>query len=545
MTFLFTDIEGSTELLKRLGRDRYDRLLGDHMRILRGAVEAAGGQVVDTQGDALFCVFGTAREGVLASVDSQRALAEYEWPDGVSVRVRMGVHSGEPKTGELGYVGIGVHQAARVGAAAHGGQVLVSDTVRALAAEDLPSGVSLRDLGAYQLKDIDEPIRLYQVVAAGLQERFPAPRTVSRSRGRRTRLVVVAAGVAVAGVVVAAVLLTTRSASAKPVRLEANSVAVLDAKTGKPLGDVPLGFAPTNIVAAGDDVWVLNGYGRTAVAIDPKGLRVDQTVGTDGDPYSQYALAGNEWVAYPGGVDEFNSDGKTSLALWRRAQGTEAINAGSADACRPSITGNGKTVWVAEGRRFAVIDATSGTVRRKLTLPGMKGAVPALGAAPALVCYGLRYSSQLGLLATRNADVSFGRLDARSGAYTTIASNIGLNVAGADRWGNFVAEPGFGSLWLTGTTQNLKTLKIAGVLSQLDLISGQTTSQTPLASASEATAAPIAVDPTGVWALEPPSEAIAQVDPNTAQIRRTVSLHHFANVVAAGHGRIWVGLASP
>ena len=548
VTFLFTDIEGSTELLKRLGRDRYDGVLGDHMRILRAAVAAAGGRVVDTQGDGTFCVFGTAREAVAASVEAQRGLADCEWPDGVSVRVRMGMHSGEPKTGEQGYVGIGVHLAARVGAAAHGGQVLLSDTARALAADDLPLGVTLRDLGAHRLKDIDEPVRLYQVVAAGLQERFPAPRGASRGRGRRTRRVVVAAGVAVAGGVVAAVFLTTRSASAKPVRLEANSIAVLDAKTGKPVGDVTLGFDPTSVVAGGDEVWVLNGFGRTAVAIDPRTLHVDQTFGTDGDPYAQYAAAGNEWVVFPGGVDEFNSDGKTSIALWRAAQGTPMINAGQTDACKPSITGNGKTVWMVEGRHLAVIDGTSGSVLRKLTLPGMNGAVSTLGAVPAIVCYRLIHSSRAGLLTTRNADVSLGQLDPDSGAYTIIASNIQPNVAESDFSGGFTGGVGFGSLWLTGATLNVKTLKTVGVLSRLDLMSGETTSQTQLASVSDTMGNPtgeVAIDPTGVWALEPPAQAIVQVDPNTAQIRRTVPLQHFPNVVAAGHGRIWVGLASP
>jgi class 3 adenylate cyclase len=534
VTFLFTDIEGSTELLKRLGRDEYDGVLAQHARILRAAVASAGGRVVDTQGDALFCVFPTAREAVLASIEAQRGLTGHDWPDGVSVRVRMGVHSGEPKTGEQGYVGIGVHRAARIGAAAHGGQVLLSDTARALAADDLPAGVSLRDLGAHRLKDIDEPVRLYQVVAAGLQERFPAPRTADRGRGRRTRVMLVAVGVVIAAGVAAAVLLTTGSASAKPVKLEANSLAVLDPRTGRPVGDVPLGFAPTNVVAGGDDIWVLNGDARTAVAIDPKRLRVAQTIGTDGDADSQYATGANEWVAIPGGVDELNSDGKEDVTLWPPSRGTSVLNAGSGEACQPSVTGDGKTVWVAEGRHFAAIDAASGNVLRKLTLPDVTGL------RPGSVCYGLIGSSQ-GLLATRSADLSFGQLDPRSASYTPLVSNIGLNVAGSDVSGNITGTAGFGSLWLSGSSQNIKTLKTVGVLSQLDLVSGQTTSQTQLPTIGE-----VASDPTtGIWALEPATEAIAQVDPNTGQIQRTISLHHFAYAVSAGHGRIWVGLTSP
>ena len=212
----------------------------------------------------------------------------------------MGLHSSEPKTGDEGYVGIGVHRAARVGAAAHGGQVLVSETARALVADDLPTGVSLRNLGVHRLKDIDEPVRLYQVVASGLQERFPPPRTVQHGLSRRARLVLVAAALVIAGGATAAVLLTTGSASAKPVRLVANSIAVLDPKSGKPVGNVPIGFAPTNVTANGDQIWVSSWPARTAIAIDPERLQVVQTVGIDGDPDTQYSLKGKEWVGIPG-----------------------------------------------------------------------------------------------------------------------------------------------------------------------------------------------------------------------------------------------------
>ena len=534
VTFLFTDIEGSTELLKRLGRDEYESLLTQHARVMRETVDDHGGRIVDTQGDGMFCAFRSARDSVAAAIDAQRRLAEHEWPEQSRVRVRMGLHSGEPKSGELGYVGIGVHRAARIGAAAHGGQVLLSETARALAADDLPSGVSLRDLGVHRLKDIDEPLRLYQVVADGLEQRFPPVRTAGGGHGRQRRLVLIAVTVVVAGAVVAAVVVTTESAAAKPVRLVADSLAVVDPQSGKPVGDVPLGFAPTGVAAGGNEIWVLNGYGRTAVAIDPHRLRVDQTVGIDGDPDDQYASGGNEWVAIPGGVDELNSDGKATIALWRPAQGGHGVNAGSAEACQPSITGNGRSVWVAEGRHFGVIDAASGSVLRKLTLPGVGGVVP----VP--VCYGLRNSPQ-GLLATRSADLSFGRLDPRSGSYTPLASNLGLNVAGSSWSGSISGAAGFGSLWLTGASQNVNTLKTIGVLSRLDLVSGQTTSQTPLTSSGA-----VAIDPTtGVWVLEPPNEEAAQVDPTSAQVVRTVALGHVANVIAAGHRHIWIGLASP
>ena len=408
VTFLFTDIEGSTELLKRLGRDRYESVLAEQAGVLRAAVAAYGGRVVDTQGDSLFCAFRSAREGVSAAIEAQRELALHEWPEQVRVRVRMGLHSGEPKAGEERYVGIGVHRAARIGAAAHGGQVLVSETARALVSDDLPAGVSLRDLGVHRLKDIDEPVRLYQVVAAGLEDRFPAPRTLPPGRRRRARLGLVVAVLVVAGAAAAGVLLATGSATAEP-RLVANSIAVIDPKSGKPVGDVPLGFSPTDVDAGGDRIWVLNGFARTATAIDPSTLRVVQTVGVDGAPDSQYAIGGREWVGFPGGVDEIDSSGVAKITLWRPPT----------YRCFVFVTGHGRSVWVSEGQNVAVLDAASGSVLRKLRLPA------APGAPPGTTCYGVRYTGGQ-LLAIRNPDYSIGPLDLRSKSFTPVATDIAL-----------------------------------------------------------------------------------------------------------------------
>ena len=191
VTFLFTDIEGSTALLKQLGHDRYDEVLADHERLLRAAIAAHDGRVVDTQGDSFFAAFQTAGDAVAAAADAQRELAAHEWGGGVEVKVRMGLHTGEPKVGEERYVGIGVHRAARIGAAGHGGQVLLSSTTKELAEEDLPSGVTIRDLGERRLKDIDQPQRLYQLIVEGLQSEFAQLKTLDvelrRKRAACTR----------------------------------------------------------------------------------------------------------------------------------------------------------------------------------------------------------------------------------------------------------------------------------------------------------------------------------------------------------------------
>ncbi|HKZ84345.1 MAG TPA: adenylate/guanylate cyclase domain-containing protein [Anaerolineae bacterium] len=172
VTFLFTDIEGSTQLLQRL-RDEYAAVLGDHHRILRAAFEKWNGREIDTQGDAFFVVFVRASDAIAAVVDAQRALAAHAWPEGVVVRVRMALHTGEAILTESGYVGLDVHRAARIGSAGHGGQVLLSETTQALVKFDLPDGVTLRDLGEHHLKDLRTPKRLYQLVIAGLPADFP------------------------------------------------------------------------------------------------------------------------------------------------------------------------------------------------------------------------------------------------------------------------------------------------------------------------------------------------------------------------------------
>ena len=171
VTFLFTDIEGSTRLLQELGDD-YGQVLSDQRRILRGAFEAAAGREVDTQGDAFFFSFPRAKDAVRAAVEGQRALSEHEWPRGAEVRVRMGLHTGEPTLGEEGYLGLDVVRAARICSAGHGGQILVSETTRALLGNDVPSGVSVRDLGEQRLKDVQHE-RVYELALDESPHEFP------------------------------------------------------------------------------------------------------------------------------------------------------------------------------------------------------------------------------------------------------------------------------------------------------------------------------------------------------------------------------------
>ena len=182
VTFLFSDIEGSTRLLQSLG-ERYPGVLETHQRLLRDAFGAHGGSVVGTEGDSFFVVFPDAGEALAAAVTSQRTLEEQAWPEGARVRVRMGLHTGRGTLGGDSYVGLDVHRAARIAAAGRGGQLLISETTQALVENALPEQIALRDLGDHRLRDLERPERLYQVVIPGLPAEFPPIRSAEPRLG--------------------------------------------------------------------------------------------------------------------------------------------------------------------------------------------------------------------------------------------------------------------------------------------------------------------------------------------------------------------------
>ncbi|HEX2710614.1 MAG TPA: NB-ARC domain-containing protein, partial [Candidatus Acidoferrales bacterium] len=179
VTFLSTDVEGSTELLQRLGDSRYADVLGEHWRLLRAAIREGDGREVSTQGDGVLVEFRNATDAVKAALAAQLAITMYPWPDGVVVRVRMGLHTGERVDSAGGPVSLNVNRAARIREAGHGGQILVSGTTWSLVENDLPEGVSARDLGSHRLKDLKQPERIFQLLHPQLPAEFPPLRSLS------------------------------------------------------------------------------------------------------------------------------------------------------------------------------------------------------------------------------------------------------------------------------------------------------------------------------------------------------------------------------
>jgi class 3 adenylate cyclase len=192
VTFLFTDVEQSTAVVRKLGRD-YAEALRHNRDLQRAAFAEHGGHEVDTQGDSFFVVFTRARDAVLGAVDAQRAFEAYEWPTGHELHVRMGLHTAEPHPWEGGYVGVGVHRAARICAVGHGRQVLLSRSTAGLIDDEDLRGVGLRDLGAHRLKGLDRPERIFQLLVDGLPSEFP-PLNTMEGAGLATETLVILFG---------------------------------------------------------------------------------------------------------------------------------------------------------------------------------------------------------------------------------------------------------------------------------------------------------------------------------------------------------------
>ena len=318
VTFLFTDIEGSTRLLKLLGGELYGQALDEHRRIVREAFDEHEGREIDTQGDSFFVAFRRAKDAVAAAIACQRRLAAHRWPKAADLRCRMGIHTGEPAMGGERYVGMGVHRAARICAAGHGGQVLLSQTTRELLRDDPIPEVTVRDLGEHQLKDMDEPERIYQLAAPGLTEEFPVLKTAAsspfegregelaeaasaelarhwRRPGRRTLIVATFAAAAIGAI--AGVLLTQGGGATAGAGVTADAVGVIDPNSAKVVSAIPVGSAPADVAVGAHAVWVTNTNANTVTKINPANNTIQQTTTVGAGPAGVAVGGGAVWVA--------------------------------------------------------------------------------------------------------------------------------------------------------------------------------------------------------------------------------------------------------
>ena len=369
VTFLFTDIEGSTRLLKQL-RDRYEEVLAEHQRLLRSAFDAHGGHEVDTQGDSFFVAFSSAREALLAAVEGQLSLLSHEWPHDAPVKVRMGIHTGQAAERDGTYTGLAVHRTARICAAGHGSQILLSHATQTLLEdEEEDIGISFRDVGEHLLKDFDRPVRLYQASADGLPAGFPPLRsagappsaaedTVSEPR-RRRRIGIAALGVAVAAAVAVGGFLLVRGGGSSGGSIPPNHLGVIDPETNKIVGDVQAGSGPGALATGAGSIWVANTTDRTVMRISAKRRVRTATISLNGrTPTGLGFGAGALWVAH-------GFRGQVS----RVDPGSNRVQATIDDVADPgsnhgALTVAGHSVWVAYGdSTLARIDPTAMRVK--------------------------------------------------------------------------------------------------------------------------------------------------------------------------------------
>jgi YVTN family beta-propeller protein len=501
VTFLFTDIEGSTQLVKQLGSD-YAEVLAEHQRILRAAFQAHGGREVDTQGDSFFVAFRRAKDAVAAAVDAQRDLAAHSWPDGAQVKVRMGLHTGEPQVGEERYVGLGVHKAARVGAAGHGGQVLLSRATRELVEDDLPPGVTIRDLGERRLKDLERPEHLWQLVIEGLPSQFGALKTLDVELARkRRRMYAGAALIGVLAVAVAIPVFALGQGSDGGTIVESNSVAVIDAESNKVVDSVHVGIRPGPVAVGEGAVWVGNQDDRTLSRIDPATHTVAQNLPLGTTPTGVAAGAGAVWVAngLRGSVSRVdpgvNTVVETIPVSFRSAEGSVAIGEGA--------------VWAAfGGGEVGKIDPRSNEILAK-------GVV---GSTPSAVAWGEGW-----VWVTNAGDNTMSQVNPRT------TSEVATPSTGTRPQSVTVGD---GAVWVTNESDD--------TVSRID------------ATSRSSTTIPVGDTPTGivfgagaVWVANSGDGTVTKIDLETYEPVRTIHVGNSPTGITVGDGVVWVTVQAP
>jgi peptide/nickel transport system substrate-binding protein len=359
ITFLFTDIEGSTRLERHL-RERYRDVLSEHQRLLREAFARFGGREIDTQGDSFFVVFPRARDAVAAAVEVQRALGSQAWPDERDVRVRIGMHTGEASPSDGRYVGLAVHRAARIAAAGHGGQILLSGSTRDVVEDDLPSEQRLSDLGEQRLKDLPRSERVFQLVAPGLASDFPPLKSfegLAPPWWRKTRVLAPVA-VVLAAFVAAGALRLGADGEAGAAGVSANALGLIDQGSGNIDGEVTVDAAPTGVARGEGAVWVTNAHDGTVSRIDPAGRTLRQTIDVGSSPSGIAVGAGAVWVTNHDDATVSRIDPETDRVVQTIAVGNGPL----------AVAYGEGSVWVTNSadRTVSRIEPESGRVVRRI-----------------------------------------------------------------------------------------------------------------------------------------------------------------------------------
>jgi ABC-type transport system substrate-binding protein/class 3 adenylate cyclase/glutamine cyclotransferase len=520
VTFLFTDIEGSTRLLEQL-RERYDEVLSTHARLLREAFAEYEGHEIDTQGDAFFVAFARARDAVAAAVAAQRAVAAEAWPDGGTVRVRMGLHTGEPLVGGERYVGMGVHRGARIAAAGHGGQVLLSNTTRELVEDELPDDVGLRDLGEHELKDLKRPEHLFQLEIDGLPSEFPALRTEQSSafagregeltraaqgviRRRFTRRRTVVAGIAVALVAALVLSLVFALGGSAGKAVAANSVVALT-PSGSVDKTVPVGARPVAMATGARSLWVANLDDKNVTRVDLASQKAVRAIPVGGAPTAVTANGNGVWVGAGSAVSKIDPH-YNQVTETRQYGAPSGLAAADPSTPRPTLAAFG-SIWAVHPDGYVVrIDPRSG---RKL-------ATIEVGNDPSAIAAGAG-----SVWVTNSSDGTATRIDP-----STLVTNT-ISVGHAPT----AIAVGDTGVWVANSGDNA----IVHVDPETNAVTGTTrVGDGPTA---------VLATPTAVWVANGRDGTVMRLDPRSGQVDKTVHLGGTPDALATDGERVWVAVA--
>jgi YVTN family beta-propeller protein len=516
VTFVFTDIEGSTLLVRQL-RDRYSDVLAEHQRLLRAAFGAHRGYEVDTQGDSFFVAFPTAREALVAAVEGQRALLSHTWPEGVAVKVRMGLHTGQVVAADGRYTGLAVHRAARIAAAGHGGQILVSQATQTLLEdEEEDLHVFLRDLGEQRLKDFNRPVHLYQAAADGLPASFPPlrPEAELGPAGEAAlptplwrRPAAFAAAAVLVALVAAAIVLVTRGSESGLAGVRPDHVGIIDPETNEIAAEVPVGIRPGPLAVGHGAVWVGNLEDRTLTRLDARARMPVATLALDNRTPTGIAVgAAAVWVAHGlrgqlSRVDpQFNRVVETlnvSTSVFQAHTGAVTVAAGS--------------VWAVYGDSTLVrVDPRSTRIAGSAFT----------GAAPAAVG-----SDGTSVWVANSADATVQRFNPATFAEGPVSTiTVGRRPAGI----------AFGerSIWVTSSGDDAVTRIDPGTASTITIRVGD-----------EPTG--IAVGAGAVWVANTGDGTVSRIDAATNEVTGTIELGNPPSGIAIADGVVWVALQAP
>ena len=509
VTFLFTDIEGSTRLVKQL-REGYADVLHEHQRLLREAFEAHRGYEVDTQGDSFFVAFSSARDALLAAVEGQLALLNHRWPDGVRIKVRMGLHTGQAVVSGGRYTGLAVHRAARIGATGHGGQILVSQATQTLVEdEEEDLHIHLQDLGEQRVKDLDRPVRLYQANADGMPAEFPPlrPAPVAPVPLWRRPAALGAAALVLGAVVLAIIAAAFLNDGPGSVPVVPNSVAVIDTTTNRVVKDIPVGKRPGPVTFGAGSIWAGNLDDKSVTRIDAERRVVLRTIGLDRTPTGLAFGFRFVWVAHGGSGDLSRIDPQ-----FDKPSDLVDVADTAFGSQNGSVAVDTRSVWAVFGdSTLARIEPASGSVAEL----GRAGENP----AGIVVPDGSIWVSNEG--------------EARVTRYSPAAFTEGplgppFSVGGRPTGIAY----GEGAIWVANNASNS--------ISRIDRNSGLVES-IPVGRKPTA----VSVVEGAVWVVNRGTGTVSKIDPGTEKVERTIEIGNAPSGIAFAGGFLWVTVQAP